>query len=365
MIAPIFINGKFLTSPVTGVQRYALELLCAMDTILGEPEYRKLQIVCLAPPKTQTAPAWKRIELRRVGVNPGNLWEQLDLPMIARGRLIFSPANTGPAFYSNQVITLHDAAVFGVPQAYSSLFRIKYALLFNAIVRTARLILTVSSFSQRELSRYLRVPAERFTVIASGGDHLDGTLPDPSILIKHALTRHSYLLSVASQSVHKNFGRVLQAADLIEADLEFAAAGGSYQQIFQKTEESAEHPNVRLLGYVSDAELKALYENALGFIFPSIYEGFGLPVLEAMNCGCPVLCSNAASLPEVGGEAVLYFNPLSVDEMAMAIRKFLDEPGLRADLQARGRVQASRFRWESTARQVLARLLACSLKGNQ
>ncbi len=359
----IFINGKFLASPLTGVQRYALELFRQMDAILAEAEFLEIQVVCLIPPEVQDYPHWKRIEVRRVGISPGNLWEQVDLPIYARGRLLFSPANTGPLFYSNQVITLHDAAVFGVPEAYSRLFRLKYAIIFNCIIRIARKVLTDSEFSKRELSRYLGVPEERFTVIALGGDHLKIIPTDVSILQKHGLSRHSYMLSVASQSAHKNFGCVLQAAQLIDADVQFAAAGGTNNQIFKAIGPQSGRSNLRLLGYVSDSELKTLYENAMGFIFPSVYEGFGLPILEAMNCGCPVLCSNAASIPEVAGNAALYFDPFSSQELAEVIRDFLDNPELRAKLILQGRVQASAFRWETTARVTLLILVACLQKG--
>ena len=364
MADTIFINGKFLNSPVTGVQRYALELFRHMDVILQEPVYQELRLVCLAPRDTRTVPNWHHIEFRRVGFTLGNLWEQLDLPIYTHGRLLFSPANTGPFFYSNQVITFHDAAVFAVPEAYSRFFRIKYSIIFKVLSQVARLVLTDSAFSQRELAHYLDVSPDRFTVIPLGGDHLKDTLSDTSILHKNGLARNSYLLNVASQSLHKNFARVLQAIELLESDVELAVAGRSDKQIFQKTEAQADHPNIHMLGYVNDCELKALYENALGFIFPSMYEGFGLPVLEAMNSGCPVLCSNAASIPEVGGQAALYFNPQDVENIAAVIKKFLVETSLRSDLIARGYEQAAAFPWEKTARATLVSLVACLQKGS-
>lgn len=358
MVGTILINGKFLASRITGVQRYALELFRHMDTILDEPSFQNLRLVCLVPHEVQVDPGWRQIELRRVGFNSGNLWEQFDLPIHARGMLLFSPANTGPIFYSNQVITFHDAAVFAVPEAYSTLFRLKYWVIFNILGRSARLVLTDSAFSQGELSHYLGIPRERFRVILLGGDHLREISADVGILQKHALKPKSYLLSVASQSYHKNFVRVLKAAELVGPIVEFAAAGGSFNQIFQKTELDSRQSNVRVLGYINDRELKALYENALGFIFPSLYEGFGLPILEAMNTGCPVLCSNAASIPEVGGQAVLYFDPQNIEDMASVIRKFLADPALRADLQTRARERAAIFPWELTARKTLTELAA-------
>jgi glycosyltransferase involved in cell wall biosynthesis len=183
--------------------------------------------------------------------------------------------------------------------------------------------------------------------------------PDPGILDKTGLSKNSYLLGVASLSIHKNFGRLLQAIELVNPQVEFVAAGGNFDHIFQKTDLKPGHSKVRMLGYINDHESKALYENALGFVFPSLYEGFGLPILEAMYCGCPVVCSKAASIPEVGGTASDYFNPREVIDMAAVIKQFLADPEIRSTLRDRGYKQARCFLWEKTARMTLAQLLEC------
>jgi glycosyltransferase involved in cell wall biosynthesis len=362
MTSTIFINGRFLTKSITGVQRYAFELLSHLDVLVEDAEYRGLRLVCLAPPELNALPAWKNIEVLRVGRNRGNLWEQIDLPFHTETKMLFSPANTGPLYVSNQVLTFHDASVFAMPEAYSLAFRVKYWFIFKNLVRTARMILTDSRFSQQELARYLRVPSERFLVIPLGGDHLQSAQPDPTILQKHGLSTGAYLLTVASQSRHKNFGLVLDAARLVKSRVDFVVVGGNFQHVFHqkgKIEAETLPPNIHALGYVNDNQLKTLYENALGFIFPSLYEGFGLPVLEAMNCACPVLCSTAASLPEVGGDAVLYFDPLDANSLAAVIERFMSDPLLKSDLQRRGLKHAAHFIWEETARQTLKALVSC------
>ncbi len=362
MTSTIFINGRFLTKSITGVQRYAFELLAHLDVLLEEAEYRGLKLVCLAPPELDALPAWKNLEIHQLGVNRGNLWEQIDLPFLTRGKLLFSPANTGPFSVSNQILTFHDASVFAMPDAYSFAFRAKYWFIFKNLVRTARLILTDSRFSQHELARYLQVPAERFLVIPLGGDHFQTIQPDPTILKEHGFSKGTYFLTVASQSRHKNFDCVLEAARLVKSRVDFVAVGGSFQQVFHQNgriETKTMPPNIHALGFVNDNQLKALYENALGYIFPSLYEGFGLPVLEAMNCGCPVLCSTAASLPEVGGEAALYFDPHDANSLAAVIERFLADSTLKFDLQTRGLEHAARFTWENTARETLEALVSC------
>jgi glycosyltransferase involved in cell wall biosynthesis len=355
----IYINGKFLAKQVTGVARYALELLRQMDHILGEPAFRDLRLVCLVPPGERVSTGWQRIELRQVGVNRENIWEQVDLPFHAGGGLLFSPGNTGPLFYPNQVITIHDASTFAVPAAYTRAFRLKYALSFHILARISRLVLTDSHYSRQELARYLRLSPERFKVILLGGDHLNGLVADETILERRGLAPRSYFLSVASQSAHKNFASLIRVAARFETSLKFVAAGGSDKRVFQQTGLQSAGTNVILLGFVSDPELKALYENALGFIFPSTYEGFGLPVLEAMNCGCPVISSRSASLPEVGGEAALYFEALDVDDLQAVLIRFLADPSLAANLRSAGLARARLFPWEKTARATLTALAAC------
>lgn len=350
----IFINGRFLTQPVTGVQRHSLELLRQMDCLLVPPAGSVLpRLVCLAPHETFEHPGWKNIEIRQVGLNKGNVWEQVDLPIYAGGELLFSPANIGPFHYHNQVVTFHDASVFAVPEAYSRSFRTKYMFVFRQLAQRARRILTVSDFSRQELAHYLNVSPERFTVTLNGSNHLDYIERDTEILKRNHLEKNSYLFIVASQSRHKNLHNVFEALKLIKTDFKVVAAGGSFKRVFQESGNGLYPANVQFLGYINDRELKALYENALGFIFPSTYEGFGLPVLEAMRCGCPVLCSKAASMPEVAGEAALYFDPHQIDDIARAFDDFLSAPQLHEQLRATGREQAARFEWSKTARQTL------------
>ncbi len=348
----IFINGRFLTQPLTGVQRYCRELLRAMDALNPDVE-----LVCLAPPEEFQRPDWKNIRLEIVGKNRGNLWEQIDLPLALRGGFLFSPANLGPFFYTNQAVTMHDASTYAVPEAYSLGFRLKYRLGFGLLARLAKMIFTDSQFSRRELARFTGVGESRFHVILLGGDHFIEAEPDDSVLDEFGLREKPFLLMVANQSPHKNTARLIEAASQIRVENIHFALGGRSQAIFQQESLGRLPDHILPLGYVSDAALLALYRHAIGFIFPSRYEGFGLPVLEAMNCGCPVLCSRAASLLEVGGDAALYFDPLDVDDMAAKIGQFLGDPALSARLKARGLAQARRFTWQQAASQTLELLL--------
>lgn len=348
----IYINGRFLTQPVTGVQRYSLELIRHMDQLLTVSPRPDIKFICLAPPEERVHPGWKNIEIRNVGLNRGNLWEQFDLAICASGDLLFSPANIGPWHYRNQVVTFHDASIFAIPNAYTPLFRAKYIFAFKQLSRRARAIFTDSRFSQRELAHYLNLPPERFVVISPGSDHLNDIIPDPSILSRKGLKKNSYLLVVGTHSIHKNLEVVIRTLALLNSKIKISVVGRDQQTIFLQKRSNGPPPEVISLGYVTDGALKALYQNALALVFPSIYEGFGLPVLEAMQLGCPVICSNMASLPDVAGNAALYFDPQDANGLIDVLGAFLSNPQLAKDLGQKGYENSARFLWSAAARQI-------------
>lgn len=356
----IYINGRFLVMPVTGVQRYARELVGALDRLLAEGRLvtGDEDVVCLAPPDYQGRENWSRIVVRRAGARRGNLWEQVDLLRLARGGLLFSPANIGPYFHSRQVVTIHDASVFAVPEAYSLPFRSKYRLIYRRMARIARKIITVSAFSRRELMRFCGIREEQLVVIPEGSEHFTNIPPDESILRRAGLEGRRYFLGVGSQSPHKNLPGILAAfRSLGRDDVALALAGGTFERVFNAAE-LALPSGARRLGYVSDGELRALYQHALGYVFPTFYEGFGLPVLEAMSSGCPVICSNGSSLPEVGGDAVLYCDPHDPEDIARQMRALCDQPALRMSLAEKGARQGHSFSWETAARRTWDVLVA-------
>jgi len=354
----IYINGRFLTQPITGVQRYAHEVLRHIDDLITiNHSYAELDIVCLVPPETLVKPIWKKISIRSVGAMKGNLWEQFDLPRYLDGQLLFSPANIGPWHYTNQIVTLHDASVFAFPEAYSFAFRTKYKYIFRQLVKNTKRLITDSKFSQNELARYLQVSPERFCVIHLGSDHLESIPVTPDILRRKNLISKSYLLLVASRSRHKNYEVVVQAAKFLGKTVKMVAVGGTYGGVFQNSTSIGCPTNIENLGYVSDQELIALYQNALGFIFPSLYEGFGLPVLEAMRSGCPVISSTAASMREIAGDAVLYFDPNSANDLTNVIQRFVSDSDLQEELRNKGYRRSEKFTWSKTARETLERLL--------
>jgi glycosyltransferase involved in cell wall biosynthesis len=225
----------------------------------------------------------------------------------------------------------------------------------------SRAVITVSDFARAELQRAFGVPAHKMTVVSEGGEHILRTPADPTALTRMGLmschdtspSGRPYVLAVSSMAAHKNFALVLQALALLpEAPFDVAIAGGSNPKVFGQAG-ALQSDRVKWLGYVSDAELRALYEGALAFVFPSLYEGFGIPPLEAMHCGCPVLAAQAASMPQVCGDAALYFSPTVASDLAAALTRVSQDAELRESLRTKGRAQAQRFSWETGARQML------------
>jgi glycosyltransferase involved in cell wall biosynthesis len=346
-----FINGRFLTQRLTGVQRYALETLRALDELLADETHelgRDLELTVLAPPGT-SAPPLRRIGFRTVGPLAGNAWEQLTLPWACRGELLISFGPTGPALKKRQVVTIHDAAVHVVPEAFSWKFRLWYRLLLPILARRNPRVMTVSNFAKQEVVRFFGADAERVRVSGEGWQHFARVSSDASILARHGLVPGRYVLAVSSITPHKNFAVVARALRSLTApDFDVVVTGGNNGKVFGHIDTST-LAGLKLVGYVSDGELRALYENAAAFVHPSLYEGFGIPPLEAMAMGCPVIASDAAAIPEVCGDAALYFSPRDADALAALMSGLVSDTASRARLVERGRERTARYSWRDAA----------------
>ena len=349
---PIYINGRFLSQATTGVQRYATEIVKALDTlVLRGGTHGGRRIALLVPPGTPQPDWLRQIASRSVGSLRGQAWEQLELPRYTPDGVCLNLCNTAPLLGRSTVVAIHDASVFAVPGTYSRAFRLWYRYLHRRLGRRVMRVVTVSEFSRSELGRYVGIAPERIAVIPGGGEHILAQPGDVRVLERLAL-RGRYLLAVSSQSPHKNFGGIVAALHHLPQDIELVFAGGANSRVFRLS--GAASGKAHLVGRVTDGELRALYENAACFVYPSFYEGFGLPPLEAMTCGCPVIVSRAASLPEVCGEAAVYCDPGDSVDIARAINAVLGNPELQADLRRRGPERATRFTWNKAAGSLLS-----------
>ena len=344
----ISVNGRFLSQSVTGVQRYALELLSAIDLLLSSRQIEPIPVTVLVPHDAKTAPPWRSLRVQRIGRFTGQFWEQIDLALHARNTLLFTPCGGAPLLHPHQVITIHDAAIFRTPHAYTALYGTYYRALQRALARKARHLITVSEFSRNELMESLHVPKDRISATWNSGEHILRVNRDDRVLEKHGLRKGSYILGVGSRNVNKNLDGLIAAMSYLE-DVEIVlaiAGGGANSRIFGDRDGTS--GQIRELGFVSDGELRSLYENAACFVFPLFYEGFGFPPLEALTLGTPVVVSRAASLPEVFGDAALYCDPHSPRDIANKIRDAVQGKALSGK---DARSYAERYKWENCARQ--------------
>jgi glycosyltransferase involved in cell wall biosynthesis/GT2 family glycosyltransferase len=347
----LIINGRFLGQPQSGVQRFAYEMARELSDIW--PQASELP-VALCPPGTPAVSAPFRV--KNVGRRSGVPWEQADLPRAVAGGLLVNLANTAPLLVRRQAVVIHDMGTFDVPEAYSWAFRAYYGIVLRVLARAGIRIVTVSEFSRSAVARHLGVPEGEIAVVGEGADHMRRLIADPGTLSRHGLTQGGYVLAVGNLSRHKNLAILGEAAGALNMRGTPLVIAGQINRIFDSGGVRLPEP-ARYLGRVSDAELKALYQGAACFIFPSLYEGFGLPAVEAMASGCPVLSSSAPGLRETCGDAALYFDPASPGDVAATVCRFLDDPFMADRLRRAGTARAGGFTWSRAARLLKAALL--------
>ncbi len=329
-----------------------------MDDLLKDNREvaRAIRLDLVVPPGSAVEEPFSNIDIRMSAWGSGHLWDQFVLPFYARDGIL-SLGNFGPIIPSRHVVCIHDANTFVTPESYSFGFRTAYRLLLPLVGRRARKVATVSQFSADMLARYGIARAEKIVVIPNGHEHVkrwDSARANRDLPLG---TERPFVLVIGSKARHKNISVVLGISEALdEAGIDIVIAGGS-SGIFAASGESRLRPNVRNVDYVTDDDLAALYERALCLVFPSRIEGFGLPVLEAMASGCPVIASQAASLPEVGGDAVLYADPDRPEQWLSAIIQLLRDPAKRGELKEKGRLRADMFSWRRSAQQYLDQLL--------
>jgi glycosyltransferase involved in cell wall biosynthesis len=344
------INGRFLTQPFSGVQRYAFEILRELDGLVSEAHgpARDLVLELLVPRGVETLPQLQSIAIRAVGRAGGHVWEQTALPPVVRGGLL-SLCNTGPVAISKQIVCLHDVNTRIFPESYSLAFRSLYRILLPALGRRARQVTTVSHYSARQLVHYGIASEAKLRVIPNGHEHALRWQARHSAKTGEAAGRNTIFV-LGSPAPHKNIALLLGLADdFAAAGLRLAIAGMSDSRVFKAAPEGGDAGNVIWLGRVSDDEIAALLGDCLCLAFPSFVEGFGLPAVEAMAWGCPVVASDRTSLPEICGEAALYAPPDDPAAWRDQIIRLSRDGNLRGGLVEKGRARMQKFSWRRSA----------------
>lgn len=340
------INSRFLTQNLTGVQRYATEISLLLKDMNTNVQYISSKDIL------QKAYA-KALGVNLQGASTGHIWEQLELPLyLSRNKnpLLINLANTAPVLYKNKIITIHDLSYLRNPAWYSKKFYYTYKYMIPEIAKNSLKIVTVSEFSKKEIIDLLKIPEEKIEVVYNA-------VADEFVALASQKVDNNiygeYILAVSSLDPRKNFKNLILAFNRLKLkDIKLVIVGAE-NKIFSNNElkeliESNE--NIIFTGYVSDEHLAGLYINAKLFVYPSLYEGFGIPPLEAMSCNCPVIASDTSSLPEVCADAAYYISPHSVENITKGIFEVINDEKIQNELKEKGQNRIKMFDWKKSAK---------------
>lgn len=331
----IVCNTRNLYGSMTGVQRYTTEIMDRLSPI---------DVMRLAKPLH--------------GIK-GHLWEQMILPFQLDGRLLWSPSNTGPLSIEKQVVSIMDVSPLDHPEWSSKKFSTWYQFLIPRLIDRVRGVLTISEFSRQRILHYCPTASSKVHVTLLAADRRFRKVDDVVVsqtISQLGLPSSHYIVALGSLEPRKNIKALLQSwariQDKLPDEVWLVLAGAKGKSlVFGDHSYHELPPRVYLTGHIADDQLPALYSGALGSVYLSFYEGFGLPPLEAMSCGTPVLVSNATSLPEVVGGAGLMVDPFDIEAIGEGLIRLVEDSSLRQDLRLRGLERSKQFSWDKAAHQ--------------
>ena len=351
----IGIDAHHLNGKPQGSRTYLIQLIRALGPLLEDDD--ELHVFSFEPDETK-----KLVDGSHHRVFPRTAKVRLPFVVpvleLVHGLDVFHSQYIAPPFsFVPEVVTIHDVLFETHPELFEGAFSNRSSGLIRHSAKRARAVLTVSEFSRQAILETYRIPDERVIVTYDAVDHdrFRPMEPPPVELLKRYGLDRPFVLSVGRLEPRKNLERLIGAIARLDGDVTLALVGVSDFRFEPILEKVAALPDatVKLLGAVVDEDLPGLYNLAEALAYPSLAEGFGMPVLESMACGTPVLTTNRGALPEVGGDAVLYVDPLDEEAIAEGLTQILADTELRSKLRARGLARAPQFTWEETARRTL------------
>jgi len=333
----IYINGKFINQKITGVQRFANEISKLLISNFGNykiiiPKNIKINM---------TDYPFEKVEY--FGHGNLNHWEQIQLPLFLKmnnSPLLLTFTGLGPIFYKNKIITIHDLSFWEHPEWFSKKYAFAYRFFTPISLKNSIKLFTVSEYSKQTITKELKCTRSDIEVIYNAVNEY--------ICEDRNIKKVKYILAVGSIDPRKNLDRLISSFQKWNNhDYELIIIGG-HQKSFPKINLSTK-ANVKFLGYVSEELLHKYYSESEIFIYPSLYEGFGIPPLEAMAHGTPVIASNITSLPEACGEAALYIDPYSEESIINAFELLSKNSRLQKELIIKGFENLKRFSWSKSA----------------
>jgi len=337
----IVVNCRFLTQPITGVQRYALELALKLR------DNKTLDVHFYAPRHLLHEDLATSLNVRRIGFLRGHLWEQLELPFyVKKNELLINFCNTAPLLHAKKIITVHDLAFLQPERWHSTTFRRVYSILIPLLLKTTKTIVTVSQTVKNEMCQRLNIDSNRIHVIHSA-------VTEDFNQFEKVPTDERFLLFVGSMDPRKNLATLIAAFHRKKTQGITLKIVGGKDPNFNFRESIDSTSDIEFLGHVDDATLFQLYSNAIAFVFPSIYEGFGLPPLEAMHRGCPVIGSDIDVLHEIYGKSMLYFDPRSETSIADAIDLMCESEQIRSALIESSKELIEKYTFEASSKKLV------------
>lgn len=342
------VNGRFFGRPVTGVERFAEMLLAEIDRRIGAGELGSDSWTLHLPSGVAAPQQIRHMRICSPGKDGGHRWEQTSLRWASRNGILLNLCNSGPVLNARSLTVIHDAGPFDIPGDFARLYGFTHRQLGRLLALRGHLA-TVSRFSQQRLAAVLGLRPEAIAVIPNAADHLDRLVPDTAILARLGLAPGRYLLFVGSLKPNKNLPRALEAWRRAARPGERFVIIGAAGKAFADQGIDALPDGVVMPGRVADAELAALYQHARALVFPSLYEGFGIPAIEAIHFGNPVIAADIPPVREACGAAAIYHDPRSIEALADQMRAMIDDDALHTRLADAARAQRGTYGWRRSA----------------